>query len=599
MISCRLGLSIRLKNTGELILTLSKNRILKILIALLIAVCAWVTMYYRPWFPGFEITIDQPAVISLEKSNGEIVETSLNPQTQNKFAFFSLKFLSLQDKNSKPIKVEPHYYQGQSETLRRDPQVLEAISIVSVLFFLFLWMTLENFSPHWLDKNHLLMILLNASVLILILLCSFPGYFGYDSFDNYRAFASFAGSPFIGDVYFSIFTVFYQFFPEAWIVTSFNLLVIFLCLNSLAFMAIRWEQKKIYLLAMALFFLFPTNFFISAYSVRDISASWIFTYLLIDLYDLLISKEFTFPRQLKLFFVLLLACVLRQEALYIVIPALMAISFFLYRSFLRPMSFILVATIGLITLTKIVDYNPRQYDIYKTTLYINPLSYILKKQYPESLPSHVHQRLGTFFKNDYLLTQQSDYEISPFHQGGLNYGFTVQERDQFRQAAWEIFLDHPGLWIENRWVLGQYILGFKKDFNYTLSDEFFNAKQFNPYFFRVKQETGLKAAARFSWAQNFSHRVISFSYKYSFLANSYLFALIIFIISATYSRRSPLFWAISGILIIRTLLVMAIAPAGYFKYIYPLWIFVAFVLPLLFAEHRLRLTKSGLPFKTL
>jgi hypothetical protein len=41
------------------------------------------------------------------------------------------------------------------------------------------------------------------------------------------------------------------------------------------------------------------------------------------------------------------------------------------------------------------------------------------------------------------------------------------------------------------------------------------------------------------------------------------------------------------------------APAGYFKYLYPLWLFAPFALFLFMAERKLRLTKTTQPSTTL
>ncbi len=434
----------------------------------------------------------------------------------------------------------------------------------------------------------------------------YPGFLGFDSFEALRAIAAVTPSIFLGDFYFSLNMIFFQIWPEVSALSIINFLTIFFCLTSFSNIAIRMGTLKYYILGLLIFFAYPVNILLSLYSVRDISASWLMAYVLIKFYDLCLSENTSLKANLNFGIAFGACCFLRKEAAWVMLPLLSLLILFRFRFLLRSFAITSILTIMFIWLIQLNNTNQRHHDNYEVTLLINPLSYILKEKYSGGLPSEIDQKLGPYFKNEYLINHQTDFEITPFHRGGVNNGVSHDDYLKFRKASFEIILQNWNLFLVNRLKIAGYHFGYPMDFAYIASDLYLDSlhrKWQSPdsktFFSSVEQQISASRYHRPDSARKFLNKLMRLKSQYSHIFSNYLIPILSILIALFYYPRSFLFNSVCFVLLCRIILVIMTAPAGLFKYQYPLWIFAPFSLLILVAEKRRKLTNAPIPFKTL
>ena len=592
-------------------------RILKFFLALIIAVFSWWNFSQLPWYTLVELNL-RPLIghsinLIIQKSNGKIISRNFEPnETTSSIKIMASKLLFI--KVVPPIVSEISFkannvdqklsiHEGMitfpfQEPMNRNDVVFESYTIIAVLIFFLSWIVLEFLSlsayRSWLQ--HAGLFALHISLVTLLFWGSFPGLFGWDTFVNYSAALSYYTSVFVGDLYLSLLMIVLQYFPESWVISLLNSAVILCCLTALSSMAIRLKAIKYYFLGLALFFLYPINPLISMFAVRDIISFWFFNTTLLCFYYSYVTDNRSFKSYLTISVCTIITCLMRQEAFLVLLPGLVITSYFFHKTFFRSSLVIVALTVCAHIMINIIAPNPMEANNYQTTLLINPLSYILKEKYPTVLPKHVIDDLGPYFKSDYLVKYQIDFEIDPFHKGGVNFETSEKDFIQFRNAAIKIILSNPWLFLKNRTILASYLFGFNNGWSFAFEDKFFNNWI---YFADIKSHFPTKPDARPKWSFGVIEDLQRIIHKYPIIFCSYLLPLLVIVGLLLIRPFSPFFASLCAILGARTLVVCLTAPAGYFKYLYPLWLFAPFVLFLFMAERKLRLTKTTQPSTTL
>jgi hypothetical protein len=597
----------------------SYSRTSKIILSILLSSLCWWLFYQRPWNPKLVLNlknfIGHEVKFKLEKPDGTIETLNLKPAPQSfEFSFLAIKPLWIQiiDSGSEILKYQSGDKSFELQLIpsgtnfppvdsqRFNQPILEAISLMSFLIFLIIWLILENFpreiSLEW--RKYFLMFFIHASLLIFLFWLTFPGLMNWDSFQYFKTANQYEFSPFSGEFYISIVMVLYQFLPEIWILSLINAIAIFLSLTLISSISIKYKLERFYVLSLLLFFLYPANSLISFSSVRDISSFWFLIATLFYLFFMILNHDSSFKSSLLLFFLVLISCLGRQESVLILIPGLLMIGLKIHRQFLKNAIFICVGVMVVQGSLKYVD--PPQMDKYnyQTTLLISPLSFIIKEKYPEGLPDELDKKLGKYFKNNYLLNYQSDFDIVPFHQGGVNSSAMKEDFLQFRATSLELIFKNPWSWIKNRITISNFMLGFTG--LYLVSDDYFEYSKNYPVFFnQMKQQLHANNHKRSEIAHQFVAIILKFVNKYHIIFGSYLIPLVTIFGLAVSNPTCRLYALFVFLLIFRTLITCAVSPAGYYKYLLPLWLFAPFSIILLLAERKHRLTKEASAFKTL
>ena len=595
----------------------SNARILRFFLALLIALFSWWNFSQLPWYPPIELNvrplIGHSLLLKIEKSNGDIIFRGYEPsEIKPSIRIMASKLLEITV--TPPILSEISFKASNLEqkliihegitsfplqaSVNHSSVVFEAYTIIAILIFLISWMILEflSWAPSQRWNQYAVFFVLHISLVTLLFWGTYPGLIGWDTFENFSAAFSYYPSAFVGDFYLSLLMVLLQYFPESWLISFLNSFVIFCCLTALSTMAIRLKTIKYYLIGLTLFFLYPINAIISMFAVRDITSFWFFNTTLLCFYYSYVTENRSFKSFLTIATCTIVTCLTRPEAFLVLLPGMVITSYFFHKTFFRSALLIVALTFCAQFMTNIIQPHSMEINNYQTTLLINPLSSILKEKYPTSIPKEVSDELGPYFKSDYLINYQVDYEIDPYHKGGVNFEASEKDYLQFRNAAIKIILSHPWLFLKNRIKLASYLLGFNNQWSYAFEDSFYkNWARFAD----VKAHFTTRPDARPKWGNqimvDFDKRIR----QNPLIFSSYLLPLLVLVGMLFVRPFSGFYVSLCIIIGARTLMVCLTAPAGYFKYLYPLWLFAPFVLFLFMAERKLRLTKTTQPSTTL
>ncbi len=352
----------------------------------------------------------------------------------------------------------------------------------------------------------------------------------------------------------------YQLFPTMHLVHALNAICVFLLLLGVLHRALLRQKQIVFWCGLALLFSYPANFNTVLSANRDVLAMWTTGYLAL----LLLDK--TPPRGLVTF--LLLLCLGLRNDLFavgvLVLPFLVAGRKWAWASALG-------ACLAATYLLSVAALPAEKRAVYQSTVLVNPLGHILKHEYPAGLARETEEQLAGFFRVSALREFHNDYEIDPFHRGGVRFDDVAGTYPAFRATALRLIAKHWPRFLENRLRMTLAMLGFS---SVSPALGIANAPESSSYLrenltrigqLESAQEifAGLPAAMRWDY------------YQLPWQLKSYLIPLLVlalsFILGAAQGR-----WVL-GLLVLRFLLVAATAPAPMYKYNFNLWVFSCFV----------------------
>lgn len=555
-------------------------------------------LYSFPWYRPIEIKANKHADVhlTLERTDStqfSIIE-SLSPD-QSVFlrgvkivAFKSsadLLFLS----DHKPI-IPDNFSSITPPSARNRLKVIVALVWFSLLMTYLIWLLSQFYK--FTDKKILIKTLVcfsgHAGVLLFFLLTNKPGLFSIDIFFNYWGAADQDFNYFVGYFYSMFLMIAYQVFPSAYLVPVSNIVIICVVLSGLYLFCLRRNLLTYYFLSIAIFYIYPVHLPLSLYGSRDIFANWLLCGTLLYCYQYFYEKNQATKTTFSLVLLIAISCLNRQENIYILVPGMI---FFCFRY--RKELFIKAVTSSIVLVSAVFIFNnqfEREKIKYETTLLINPLSSILYRLYGESLPSEIDRRLGHFFKNDYLVKDFYENDINPFHFGGMNQDFKIDDYKQFKRETFKIILENPILFLKNRLFILQHSMGF------FFHDHWFitHVYEKNPFAKETIRKLGFPKEER-----GYLYKLRDFAaMNPGIITASYLIPIIIITMLCIISSKNSVFSSMALLLAFRTSLVFISAPASYFKYHYILWLFALFSLPFALYERRTSLTKSTPGLKT-
>lgn len=560
----------------------------------------------RPWYPPTTIEFtdvppDATVFVTLEDGRGEEVRHTFGPQSRGAPVEFLLsRVVSLEVDSPKLVTISlkwhgvshPQLFAGyfaieEVPSSRWQLAPLAGMLLFSLFwsgFFLLLsfeWAQLKNWPRRSLVGFGLITLCLCGLAVLVV-----PGFFGWDIVANYVSAARYESTPFVGRFYSYLLMAGYQLVPALWIVTAANVLVTLLSLYHIYAFAIRRKLERVFYAVLLLFFLYPTNFYFTFFPSRDLPAFWCFTMAVLKLYECWQEPRANWTSFGWVLFFATCAILLRQEALIVLVPVLVYHALRYERPRRLRMALLLAVPIGawsLFSLTTEQSMMPEKF--YQTTILVNPLSSIVAAKYPGGLPPEVDKALGNFFKNDYLVTHHSPYDIDPLHKGGIVHATATPENyQQFRSAALDIIGSNPGLFVRNRIGIMQTMLGFKAGDPMYTEDEYYRVSLDGVA--NMLDKLPGPAHQRFPWFEHVYFTIEGYVSSHDKIYfQSYLMPLILWVAWVVlFPTRS--FRVLSLVVFARSLLVFATAPAAYYKYQFPVWIFVPFVLVYAIAERQ-------------
>lgn len=531
-----------------------------------------------PWYqPVTLIASGTEAVVSLrlKRSNGEVLERT-----------YDLQQTGPELKISRQAVLEVNVLSG-NVTIKKVESAREGwtasvyfASIISALlitgFLTYVTWLLRSASSY-------LALVIHGSLMTIFFFGTFPGLYNFDSFAYLNTQIA-SPNEFVGLIFGSLFLTLYECFPAPWIFSLLNAVVATSALFHLGIMARKGKVEGWYWLACAVFYCYPGNLLLNFSANRDILSSWLFTILSFQYYFAHLEDDFENQKSRILRWTSGTA-LFRPETLFVLL-SYVAVSYRWLKGHWRWVYSLVVLLLILPMLQKgleVLGVNTSGKLIHQTTLVVNPLSYILKHKYGQ-VPEDIDKALGPYFKNDYLVTYQSDLEIRPVHQGGANHFGPDEEKERFRNEAFKIIIKNPVLWLENRWKMSMGLLGFTSRYIYVATDGYGDG---NPFFESIRIENSLPTYDLTSGFRKGVMKLLSLPERYpSYLLKSYLIPVLFLLLSLWLTRGGGAFGKVLPLQLIRLVVVFVSAPAAYYKYNFTFWIFAVFAFPFAIQEFR-------------
>ncbi|HXH31146.1 MAG TPA: hypothetical protein VNJ01_10075 [Bacteriovoracaceae bacterium] len=576
-----------------------------ILATLVVFFACWGYFYSLPWHSPLEIDVSEVKgttfQLTYQRPDGQVLTKKFfrSELPSPNLSLLSLYPLAFETDSTEPSVLNVKLDKTETKipfvkailsfaprrTSRESSEVLRAVTVSSLTLAIiayFFFVTFLQLKAQIKDPRYLITLATHVVLLGSFFFFFFPGIIDYDGFNNLEISAEYRYSSFVGKFFNTLLITSYQLFPHAWVIPVATLLGVITSLMILYTQSRTIGAEKCYFAACLLFYCYPINLYMAISSGRDTVSHWLITIIALKFYEKKLTEDWNRTSIFKMCFAIVVVCLLRQENKYFVPFFALAYAYFFNKKLLKPF---LITTVTIFTLLSspffFKDTEPGL-SFYRTSVLVNPLSYILKEKYGKSLPPEVNIRLGDHFKNQMLLDHHSDYDIDAFHRGGIRHPVSVENFQHFLKTSLKIISENPLLFLKNRIIITSYMFGLRKEFSYAVGDEYFLSLD---YLTKVKASLGFPDYQRPDNGPLKS--LLPFIYRtHPIYFRSYLIPLALLLWFLL--KRRPVFKFICLIFVARTLLICLTAPAGFFKYNYALWIFVVFALPLLWREGKIQ-----------
>ncbi len=357
-------------------------------------------------------------------------------------------------------------------------------------------------------------------------------------------------------------------------------------LNLLAYLTVvvlflqitNWKIKSFIIWPVIIILVYPPTMLFVVSHTRDSLYTLLF---MIFILSILLKKyqptsKFNLS-VMQLFFVSILLTDIRQEgkALLVFFPILIVYTYqYDFKKSIKYCIQFYVAAVGLFFVSESLLSANAYNQAYRTTALVNPLSYIIHEKGIDSLSDEQKVNIGAYFDLNKLANNYTLYNIGPFHAGGMNMAGTLDQYKAFQKSTIELILDNPWLFIKNRIVILQTMFGFDSQifiYNDNLKSKLdLPQKMVNFFRLEVKLEPFNIIQQKF---EKLLYYCFTSSPKYLqiFLGTGAVPLLVLLCLSIFYQFDLILSGAAS-LLLVRTLIVTLLAPAGYYKYIGSIWL---------------------------
>ena len=345
--------------------------------------------------------------------------------------------------------------------------------------------------------------------------------------------------------------------------------------------------KKVFLgILLAVLAAHPLNQGLLLYHSRDTLFSLVLVFLGLQLFA---EKPPGFIKMVALTLILVAVGDLRQEAkIYLV---LMPVLFCLLKKWGKRQLQIF-ALVGVLFGLFYYRWLPKYFEVdsysfaYQVTAYVLPLSQIFHEKTDAEISPEIRADIDRVFDVEKLRKYFNPLDIDPFHQGGFRYSTNAEEMGRFKAAAHKLFLQNPGLFLNNRYVLFKTMLNLGVPWPLFFMDtlrteperfpEFVKALKLenNPYVLSPFEKRYVEALSG-SINNEIPLRRVFVSYMLPIL---FLGLCLLFVF------WDPLMAAFALFIGIRLPVIFLLAPASYLKYIYSLFLFFTFGLVIFLAR---------------
>ena len=212
--------------------------------------------------------------------------------------------------------------------------------------------------------------------------------------------------------------------------------------------------------------------------------------------------------------------------------------------------------------------------IYKATSLLNPVSFIINERGVQSLDQETILKIDNFVSVQAILSHPNPYDIDAFHAGGFDGRGKLEDFEQFRVASLKLIIENFDLYLKNRWLV------FLRMTNISPSLHFFDDLRNpnpNPAYREGHPVLGFKQKSLLmSWHEKIVYYWVDYSttklpWLLHVLLSSALVPLLLLLFFVVKYRDPAGLWLPSALILARTVVIMLLAPAAYFKYIGSSW----------------------------
>ncbi len=356
----------------------------------------------------------------------------------------------------------------------------------------------------------------------------------------------------------------------------------------------EWLSISLFCLGFCFFFGSKINQQLTIFQNRDITFSWIF---LIFILQCAKPKSLWFSR----IFPFVLAVMIRKDTLFL-LPIFMLSeicrakmdnhqnSYQSLRRFSVPIVVIILYLTGSPTF-KEINMKPA----YNVSAYLNPMMHIIAKYGKAVLTEEEIKSVADVVDFDEAIKVHLPLDIQEFHTQVVKIE-ALNSNDgesRLRKIATRLFVDYPKDFLTNRWEMGIGILGLTEK-TYWFNNEAFH----NPLFPELTQflPTDNHSNGPDAWRNVSAARELVW---YRVMLASCLPALIVMIGLLWFWRLFPMSSMASVMVLCRTLIVIGLAPANFYKYAWSTTIWGAFIPAIAAAEWQWRRKQKAEKVKTL
>ena len=355
-----------------------------------------------------------------------------------------------------------------------------------------------------------------------------------------------------------------------------------------------WLSISLFCLGFCFFFGSKINQQLTIFQNRDITFSWIF---LIFILQCAKPKSLWFSR----IFPFVLAVMIRKDTLFLV-PIFMLSeicrakmdnyqnSYQSLRRFFVPIVVIILYLTGTPTF-KEINMKPA----YNVSAYLNPMMHIIAKYGKAVLTEEEVKSVADVVDFDEAIKVHLPLDIQEFHTQVVKIE-ALNSNDgesRLRKIATRLFVDYPKDFLTNRWEMGIGILGLTEK-TYWFNNEAFH----NPLFPELTQflPTDNHSNGPDAWRNVSAARELVW---YRVMLASCLPALIVMIGLLWFWRLFPMSSMASVMVLCRTVIIIGLAPANFYKYAWSTTIWGAFIPAIAAAEWQWRRKQKAEKVKTL